>query len=368
MASSNLLATQRGAQTIGDDYTIVVDYNGDGAPGRGWELRDGGIAGTIITAFTWDGAQTTTTFSGVSYVWPLADAAGQLESDGAGNLSWAAGSAITGTGTDNQVAVWSGTTTLDSSANFTFDAAAPLLSVSSDVDITLLSTENITIDGRTSERAITLGVMEFLHTPSISGTRCVRLDVDINSQPDTSAFVVEYIAKALAAGELGEVISVDVNTSTATGGAVHALHVTKAGSGTVDVWGMFAGAGVKPIQQSSGTLGSVEVALTTSDEVAFNDVTSSFNSSASDATLWAADDDFVYVGDAAKFGVLEFAWNTVASGAGIKPGLRAHLWFWLSEAKTSEELREWAKSVKGIDPAVYLDAVRAGRWNQRGAR
>lgn len=54
----------------------------------------------------------------------------------------------------------------------------------------------------------------------------------------------------------------------------------------------------------------------------------------------------------ACFQDVSFYWH-LSSGAGIKPGLRAHLWFWLAEPKGSEELREWAKAVKGIDPAVY---------------
>lgn len=54
----------------------------------------------------------------------------------------------------------------------------------------------------------------------------------------------------------------------------------------------------------------------------------------------------------ACFHDVSFYWH-LSSGAGIKPGMRAHLWFWLAEAKGSETLREWAKSVPGIDPAVY---------------
>ena len=49
---------------------------------------------------------------------------------------------------------------------------------------------------------------------------------------------------------------------------------------------------------------------------------------------------------------VSFYWH-LSSGAGIKPGLRIHLWFWLTNAVGSEALREWAKGVPNIDPAVY---------------
>lgn len=47
-----------------------------------------------------------------------------------------------------------------------------------------------------------------------------------------------------------------------------------------------------------------------------------------------------------------FYWH-LSSGAGIKPGLRIHLWFWLKNAYDSETLRNWAKTVPSIDTAVF---------------
>jgi len=49
---------------------------------------------------------------------------------------------------------------------------------------------------------------------------------------------------------------------------------------------------------------------------------------------------------------VSFYWH-LSSGAGIKPGLRIHLWFWLATPMSSEAMREWAKSVPNVDPAVY---------------
>ncbi len=43
-----------------------------------------------------------------------------------------------------------------------------------------------------------------------------------------------------------------------------------------------------------------------------------------------------------------------SSGAGIKPGLRLHFWFWLDKPKTSAELkRHFKRHLKQFDPALY---------------
>lgn len=49
---------------------------------------------------------------------------------------------------------------------------------------------------------------------------------------------------------------------------------------------------------------------------------------------------------------VSFYWH-LSSGAGIKPGLRIHLWFWLTKPMGSEAMRDWAKTVPNVDPAVY---------------
>jgi hypothetical protein len=44
----------------------------------------------------------------------------------------------------------------------------------------------------------------------------------------------------------------------------------------------------------------------------------------------------------------------LSSGAGIKPGLRAHLWFWLDRPLGKPELDRWLKGVPGIDLQVFV--------------
>lgn len=63
--------------------------------------------------------------------WPAVQggAGTQLQNDGAGNLSWAAGSAITGTGAATQVVFWTGATTVAGDAGLTYASATDLLTI-----------------------------------------------------------------------------------------------------------------------------------------------------------------------------------------------------------------------------------------------
>jgi hypothetical protein len=70
-------------------------------------------AQTINAALTVTGI---TTFNTVPYTWPGADAAGQLTSDGAGNLSWAAGGGgVGGSGTADTIAKFTAASTIGDS-------------------------------------------------------------------------------------------------------------------------------------------------------------------------------------------------------------------------------------------------------------
>lgn len=83
-------------------------------------------------------------------------------------------------------------------------------------------------------------------------------------------------------------------------------------------------------------------------------------------------DDETWAGESLEAGMLDwvaqnlpecfheasFVWQ-LSSSAGIKPGLRTHLWFWLANAADSLSLREWGKAWnehkgrKVIDTSIY---------------
>ena len=186
------------------------------------------------------------------------------------------------------------------------------LTAAGDVNITLGAAENVTIDAETNPRTHSLGTIHIDHKPSIVGTRCFTLNIDANSIADTLGIAVEYLATAMAAGEVGIGIDVTVDTINASGGEVQALVVSKVGTGTLEVDAIHAGPGVLPIRQESGAFGAADNVEKTTDESAFTAITTA-------SEMFSADNDFVYLGHSTTFNEVEWLFNTVASGAGIKP-------------------------------------------------
>jgi hypothetical protein len=68
-------------------------------------------------------------------------------------------------------------------------------------------------------------------------------------------------------------------------------------------------------------------------------------------------EEFILTKLPAEFRGVSYHWQLSSSfGRSDKPGLRAHLWFWLAEPRTSADMRAWAEHNKdkhGLDPAVY---------------
>ena len=194
------------------------------------------------------------------------------------------------------------------------------LTTSGQVTINLASDENFLIDGATNQRLITVGAFRQLHTPAIVGTRALNYVIDMNSQADTSAIVADYVTTGMVAGEHGTVFKVTVDTANSTGGTIESFYVTTVGSGTTTVHAVHAGPGVIPIEHESGVFGNVDTAFTFDDSgSSFADVTSDFNSSSSNATLFVEDDDLVYIGDDVQFSDISVILTTPASNPGIKP-------------------------------------------------
>ncbi|MBS1902105.1 MAG: hypothetical protein JSS75_00175 [Bacteroidetes bacterium] len=83
-----------------------------------------------------------TSFNGVSYAWPAANAAGVLTNDGSGNLSWSpvGGSTWTGGGSANTIAYWTSATNLSYNSNLTYNGTT--LSVSNNSSSNALTVAN----------------------------------------------------------------------------------------------------------------------------------------------------------------------------------------------------------------------------------
>lgn len=181
----------------------------------------------------------------------------------------------------------------------------------------MVADQSILIDGSTNNRLVDSGVMRFLHTPAIENTRTITYVVDANSMTNTHATVAELTATGLASGEQMIGHDIQMDTADSTGGIISALEVSRLGSGSATTVGLKTSSGITAVYQNTGTFGNVEQAWDYNG--AYTDVTASFNSAASDATLFDADNDVVYIGMAAQFDAISVTLATVASNPGIKP-------------------------------------------------
>lgn len=189
------------------------------------------------------------------------------------------------------------------------------------MDFVLAADDQVHIDGRTNNRTISLGELRIDMTPAVDdiGSRAIYLDIDANSVNDILGVVCDYTATGLVAGNEEFAFEVNVITADATGGTLSSLHTAKSGIGTLEVQAVRASPGVIPLHHESGTFGDIEQAWEYESGPSWTDITAACNSSITDVEIFSAENDIVYIGDAATFDELNVTLATVASGGGIKP-------------------------------------------------
>ena len=155
--------------------------------------------------------------------------------------------------------------------------------------------------------------LEVLHTATSADEHAADIVHNAAGFGDSKALDIDYITGALAAGSDTAIALANIDQSLTAGGDITAIEVL-ATEGSAQVNAVLAGAGVSPIEQLSGSFSDMDSALVNAvDQLA------AFISTASDVTLFVADNDTVTIGNASKFEEIEFLFDTVASGSGVKP-------------------------------------------------
>lgn len=187
-------------------------------------------------------------------------------------------------------------------------------------DFNLSSTDIIFIDGSTNLRGITVGAIRQTHIPSLAGTRAYDFQIDTNGFGDTKAIEVNYTLTAFSTDLFATALNFNVDPANSTGGHLDVVRVNSINDENLIVDGLHVGANINPIRQDSGGFIGVTTAYTTNSIfTVFTDVTNDFNSTLSDTSMFDNDDDYVVIGGAKQFPEISFVFDTVASGAGVKP-------------------------------------------------
>ncbi len=157
------------------------------------------------------------------------------------------------------------------------------------------------------------GTLDIVPVATENDDHALEIDHDSVTFADSKALDIVYDVGELAAGDDDAAIFIDIDEFSATGGDIFAVEVL-ATEGSATVYGLGVGAVIHPILQASGTFANMDSALV----IASNE-RAAFISTATDVSIFVADNDTVTIGDADQYSEIEFILDTTSSGAGIKP-------------------------------------------------
>lgn len=182
--------------------------------------------------------------------------------------------------------------------------------------------DNITIDGRTFPREITLGALRSNHTAGIDGTRAYHIDIESAGFNDTSGIVIRHDLAGSSANIRPRGMDLQADIAGMTNAHLNFLEFQL--TGTLDSSARADAIDVRPgisvIHHHSGTIAAVGKAFTFDDSGAsFADVTTAFGSAGTDVQIFVEDDDLIYLGDVAQFSDIEVVLAIVAANPGVKP-------------------------------------------------
>lgn len=203
---------------------------------------------------------------------------------------------------------------ISSATQTALDLKAPLDSPSftGDINITFGGFDNLTIDGRTNPRQITLGVVRVNHTAGVTGTRQISLDIDANGFSNTHAFVIDYKATGIGnGGSENHLMEVNVDTANSTGGEIQAMSVSKSGTGSATVTAIEILPDVNVLVQKVGDPIALTQAWLLSSAV-YTDSTTAF-SNGTNVGIFANDNDYIICGSDNLFQQIEVYLSTMSS-------------------------------------------------------
>lgn len=188
--------------------------------------------------------------------------------------------------------------------------------------INLDGDDNITIDGRTNPRTITLGAMRFNHTAGIDGTRAIHIDIESAGFNDTTGIVIRHDLAGSSVVIRPRGIDLQADVSGMTNAHLNFMEFQLAGSldSSARADAIDVRPGISVIHHHSGTVAAAGKAFTFDDSGAsFADVTTAFGSAGTDVQIFVEDDDLIYIGDVAMFTDIEAILAIVAVNPGVKP-------------------------------------------------
>lgn len=163
------------------------------------------------------------------------------------------------------------------------------------------------------------GQLGIQHTGVLGNDHSLQVTTDANGLGDIKGISSLYTTGAMGAADHTNAIIVNIDESASTGGVVAGFEVLATDSGASTVHGFVSGVGVNPILHQSGAFGAVAFCEEETTGPTFTDCTVAFNAAGTDIQIWDADNDRIYIGEAASFESISWLFDTVTNNPGIKP-------------------------------------------------
>ena len=156
--------------------------------------------------------------------------------------------------------------------------------------------------------------IDILFTPTTTDLSAINIDINLNSQPDTTAIDIRYDIDSFSSGQTIAANMIEINTDSNDGGTIFANNVLKIGDGNTTVIGLNIGPGVDTIFQSTGPPDDLNVGLLfAADTNTFTNVTSEFLDPGDNVKIFGLTQDEVYVANGDLFSFIEFKLEADAS-------------------------------------------------------
>lgn len=164
------------------------------------------------------------------------------------------------------------------------------------VDFKMDAADTFFVDGRSNPRTTTTGVLRLEHTPAITSTRPLNVDVNAAGYGDTHGMVTDYVTGAFSATTNADINMVTIDGSSATGGTVSAFFADLVNAGSLSsVNALRVSPGINPINQSTGSFANSSKSWDfNSNSSAYTDVTTGTNQ------IFVHNGDILYVSKAAS--------------------------------------------------------------------
>ena len=154
------------------------------------------------------------------------------------------------------------------------------------------ATDNIFIDGRTNPRQLTLGVLRLEHTPAITGTRPINIDVNASGISDTHGIVIDYKTGSITGTGFSNINETTVDVTGSSGLTINSFFADLINdSGYTIVNALKINPGINPIYQLTGNFVNSDKSWSfNSNNSTYTDVTTGSNQ------LFAHNGDIFYIG------------------------------------------------------------------------